>query len=83
MLPSRKRPEIEVSKISAKGQVTVPQSVREFLSIKSGDIVCYIVSGSQVILKKAEPLDLEYLKALELSLSEWDSPEDNNAYNNL
>lgn len=83
MLPSKKRKEPELSKVSAKGQVTIPQTVREFLSVKSGDMVSYIFNGNQVILKKAEPLDLEYLKAVESSLSEWNSAEDNDAYNNL
>jgi hypothetical protein len=33
--------------------------------------------------QEPESFDLEYLKLLELSLSEWNSAEDNEAYNDL
>lgn len=78
-----KKLKFEVSKVSSKGQITIPQAIREFLSIEMGDSVSYIVNGNEVILKKAEPLDIEYLKSLESTLSEWSSEGDNDAYNNL
>jgi antitoxin PrlF len=33
--------------------------------------------------ENAEPLDLEYLRALEQTLSEWDSENDDRAYRDL
>ena len=33
--------------------------------------------------RKAEPLDLEFLSAVEANLTEWDSPSDDYAYCDL
>ncbi len=33
--------------------------------------------------ENAEPIDLEYLRALEQTLSEWDSENDDRAYRDL
>lgn len=75
---------IESSKISSKGQTTVPQEVREFLSLDTGDLLGYVIKDSQVVLKKLEPLDIQYLNSLEKTLeNEWNSKEDNEAYKNL
>jgi antitoxin PrlF len=72
------------SKLTAKSQTTVPKEVREALRIGPGDMLVYrIAEGGEVTLARAEKLDLAYLKALESTLSEWSSPEDADAYDNL
>ena len=71
------------SKISTKWKITLPQAVRDFLLVKPGDFISYILKGNQVILTKVKPLEIQYLKSLESNLCEWLSPEDNDAYNNL
>jgi hypothetical protein len=45
--------------------------------------VVYRISKGRVTLARAEPLDKAYLKSLESTLSEWDSPEDAAAYDDL
>lgn len=40
------------SSITAKGQTTIPRSVREALGVSAGDRVRYIVEGNEVRLVK-------------------------------
>ena len=71
------------SKITAKAQTTVPKEVREALGVKPGDTLVYRIIKGKVTLARAEPLDRAYLKAVESTLSEWESPEDAAAYDDL
>jgi len=72
------------SKITGKAQTTVPKQVREALGVKPGDLLVYrIAKGGKVTLAKGEPLDRAYLKAVEATMSEWTSPADKAAYDDL
>lgn len=70
-------------KLTAKSQTTIPKEVREALGAKPGDMLVYRISKGKVTLARAEPLDRAYLKSVESTLSEWDSPEDAAAYDKL
>lgn len=72
-----------VSRISAKGQITIPKRVRESLGLRPGDPVAYELGEGIAILRKAEPLDVEYHRALTGTLSEWGSPADDEAFRDL
>jgi len=62
----------------------VPVSVRQRLNLKPGDTVIFEESeAGTVCIRKAEPLDLEFLSALETTLSEWNSDNDERAYRDL
>lgn len=75
---------LATSRITSKGQVTIPMSVRTKLNLKAGDTVIFEESESgTVYLRKSEPLDIEFLSALEGTLSEWNSPNDDKAYGDL
>lgn len=41
-----------MSKISSKGQVTVPKNVRSLLKLKEGDRVVFKIVDNQVVVKK-------------------------------
>ena len=72
------------SRLTSKGQATVPAAVRRQLALKPGDTVIFEQSSAgTVYLRKAEPLDLEFLSALEKTLSEWNSENDEQAYRDL
>jgi len=43
----------DVSKVSAKGQVTIPVEIRRQLGIKEGDKVLFINKGNTIILANA------------------------------
>ncbi len=71
------------SRISAKGQVTVPKRVREALSAKPGDVLAYEVKGNVVTLRRLDPFDAAFHAALSQTLDEWASPEDDEAFRDL
>jgi antitoxin PrlF len=58
--------------------------VRAKLNLKPGDSVIFEESkAGAVYLRKAEPLDVEFLSALEGTLSEWNSENDEKAFGDL
>jgi AbrB family looped-hinge helix DNA binding protein len=59
------------SRITAKGQVTVPKKVREKLGIKIGDAISYEVREDSAVIKRVPKVDLEWDTNLEPTLSEW------------
>lgn len=72
-----------VSKLTKKYQTTVPAEVRKFLKLAEGDKVDFEICNNQVIIRKITPLEIEYLQSLENTLEEWNSKEDDEAYNDL
>jgi antitoxin PrlF len=73
-----------LAKLSSKGQVTVPAEMRKTLHLKTGDILAWeILSNGQISVRRVEPVDVEYLSALNGNLSEWNSAEDDEAYRDL
>jgi AbrB family looped-hinge helix DNA binding protein len=71
------------SRITSKGQTTIPHEVRQKLSLRPGDVLVYEVDRDEVRVRKQAPLDLAYLRAVQTTLSEWDSPEDAAAFDDL
>lgn len=71
------------SKLTAKAQTTISREVRERLGLTPGDSLVYEVEGETVRLRRLAPVDLAYLRAVQATLSEWDSPEDEAAYAGL
>ncbi len=74
---------VQVSKITSKYQATIPAAARRALGIKQGDSVAFEIEGNAVVLRRATALDKEYAKAIEGTLTEWLSKEDEEAYRGL
>jgi antitoxin PrlF len=73
-----------VSKLTSKNQTTIPAPVRETLDLSAGDMLAFEVSDSgAVTLRKWTPIDMEFARALEPTLAEWASDEDDEAYREL
>jgi antitoxin PrlF len=73
-----------VAKVTAKGQTTIPKEVREALEIGPGDLIVWEVARDRrAVVRRAQPWDLEYLRAVEGTLSEWTSLADEEAYRDL
>jgi hypothetical protein len=53
------------------------------LDLREGDAVMFEIDLAGVHLRKAPPLDHKFADALQGTLSEWDSAEDEEAYANL
>ena len=75
---------INTSKLTAKSQATIPGKIRKVLGIRPGDSVAFEVNeNKKVMIRKASPIDFEFAKALEGTLSEWSSKNDEEAYCDL
>ena len=72
-----------MSKLSSKSQITVPREVRDAIGLEPGDHVAYFVRGDEVILRRVDPFDAAFHAALESTLEEWASPEDDDAFHDL
>lgn len=71
------------SRLSAKGQVTIPKQVRDGIGLRPGDYITYELHDGVAILRKAESFDADYHLALSATLSEWSSPADDEAFRDL
>lgn len=75
---------LAISRLTSKGQATIPAPVRAKLNLKPGDSVVFEESKTgAVCVRKAEPLDIAFLSALEGTLCEWNSENDDKAYGDL
>jgi antitoxin PrlF len=80
----RKVRAIAASRLTSKSQATVPAAVRKRLNLHPGDTVVFEESAAGAVsIRKAAPLDLEFLAALESTLAEWNSENDDRAYRDL
>jgi antitoxin PrlF len=71
------------SRITKKHQATIPAEIRKVLDLRGGDFVGFEIHDKNVIIRKIPLLDLEFAKALQHTVSEWESKEDERLYANL
>jgi len=75
---------MSASKLTSKFQATIPKEIRDKLKLKKGDLLIFkIVDRNVLVLKKSTPFDKEYLRALSKTLNEWNSSDDEAAYEHL
>mgnify|MGYP006310738797 CR=1 FL=1 len=74
---------MKTSRISSKGQVTIPAEVRKALDLEAGDLIVYEMDGDVVKLKKMESFDAAFHLAVSETLEEWNSDEDEEAFGDL
>ena len=75
---------IAVAKITARGQTTTPPNVRPALHVAPGDLIAWeIGTNGAATVRRVQPLDIDYLSAVEETLSEWASAGDAEAYRDL
>jgi antitoxin PrlF len=73
----------KTSRLSIKGQVTIPREIRAALHLEAGDLVAYDLKDGKAILRRAEPFDAAYHSALSETLEEWGSVDDDKAFRDL
>lgn len=73
------------SKVTTKGQVTIPKEIRERLHVQAGDTLGYEVQpDGAIVVRKLKPFDREWHQALSATLAEeWNSAEDEEAFRDL
>ena len=74
---------MEIARVTSKGRMTIPKTVRDRLGLRFGDLVELETDGARVVLTKVPSRDVEHLRALEESLGEWLSEADEIAYRDL
>lgn len=73
-----------IAKITVKGQTTIPQEVRAALKVAPGDLLAWEVDEQgTATVRRVEPLDIDYLRAVEATLGEWSGAADEEAYRDL
>ncbi len=73
-----------IVRVTTKGQATIPADIRKALGIRPGDRILWeIDENGSARVKRISPLDEEYLKAIEGTLSEWETAADEEAYRDL
>ena len=48
---------MELAKVTTKGQITIPKSIRDTLNLKEGSKVIFIQKGKDIIIKNSAMLD--------------------------
>jgi antitoxin PrlF len=74
---------VVTSKITSKGQITLPKHVRETLDVHPGDALVYEIEGNAVRVRKAQTLDVDWNRALSQTMTEWDSAQDHENFDDL
>ena len=72
------------SKLSSKGQITIPKVIRRSLGLEPGDFVTYEISKNDaVVIRRVGPLDAAYHLVISETLGDWGSKPDDEAFRNL
>lgn len=69
--------------MTARGQTTIPKSLREAANLREGDVLAFELKGDYLTLRKVAPGRADYLHGLSRTLDEWASPEDEAAWRDL
>ena len=63
-----------VSKITVKGQVTIPKKVRDELGVTPGDVIVFTKKGGEIVIKPASTLlDLKGVIVTPKKIKDWAS----------
>ena len=74
---------MEVARLTARGQTTIPKRIREGADLLEGDLLTFEIGGDHLIVRKVARGRDEYLRGLSATVSEWASPEDEDAWRDL
>ena len=75
---------MELARVTAKGQATIPKRIREAAHIREGDMLAFDLDcNNRIIIRRLESTIDSELSALQETLSEWNSPEDDEAWRDL
>ena len=67
---------MELTKISSKGQLVIPQTIRNKLKIKEGEVLSVSAKDDLIILKKIkDPMEEEDMKTLIEIKKSWEEIE--------
>ena len=74
---------MELARVTARGQTTIPKRIREAANLRVGDVLAFEIEGNRMVVRKVTPGQDQYLQSLSAVMSEWRSPEDEEAWRDL
>ena len=74
---------MQLSKVTSRGQTTIPKQIRESINLKAGDLVSFEIGNDCVLMRKVTAADDGFLRGLTGTLKEWNSPEDEATWSDL
>ena len=74
---------MEIARITARGQTTIPKRIRDEMGLRESDVISFEVEDDHLIVRKVTRAQDDYLQGLSATLSEWASPEDEDAWRDL
>ncbi|MYE11908.1 MAG: AbrB/MazE/SpoVT family DNA-binding domain-containing protein [Gammaproteobacteria bacterium] len=73
---------MELARITSRRQTTIPKRNRERANLHAGDVIAFEIDGTHVVLRKVSGRGT-YLQGLSEGMTEWASPEDEEAWRDL
>ena len=74
----------EISRLTSKGQITIPKAVREALALGEGDLVAFAVADGLATMRKiAMRVEVADRAQADAQLDEWGGAADAEAYRDL
>lgn len=74
---------MEIARVTARGQTTIPKRIRIAAGLREGDAVAFGIEGDLVTMRRIAPGEDGYLRAAAGTLDEWNSAEDEAAWRDL
>ena len=74
---------MEIARVTARGQTTIPKRIRDAIGLHDSDVISFEVEDDHLIVRKVTTAQDDYLQGLSATLSEWTSPEDEDAWRDL
>lgn len=71
------------AKITSRGKITIPKRIREAADLDEGDVIAFEVEGDHLVARKVTPGRDDLVVGRSKVLSEWASPEDEEAWRSL
>ena len=74
---------MDFSKITARGQTTIPKAIRKAAKLKEGDLLAFEIAGDHLVVRKVAAGGDPYLQSVQSILAEWATPGDDEAWRDL
>jgi len=74
---------MKFSRVTTRGQATIPKSIREAAGLYAGDVLAFETDGDRVVVRKVPRGSDDHLRDLSDAMSEWASSEDEEAWRDL
>jgi bifunctional DNA-binding transcriptional regulator/antitoxin component of YhaV-PrlF toxin-antitoxin module len=71
-----------VSRVSSKGQTTIPIEFRRKAGIGPADSVEFVFEAGRIVMTKVQPIDFVWNAGQSALMTEWNN-DDENVYNDL